>query len=144
MNLKALFSIRDSQFNVGDPYDLHGITGKIVAINPKSNTLTVETMNEEGDVENIEVSSIKDSSETDRLVESLISRTDVLDLYIEGTLSIQIPSSVITVPSSINSFVESCKERIYELWDDSEVNFDFGEADFTFEVVDNLLIITLK
>lgn len=54
MNLKRIFKVKDSsEYGTGDPFDNGSVTGKVLEVH--SDHYVIETVNEDGDVENVEV-----------------------------------------------------------------------------------------
>lgn len=77
-------------------------------------------------------------TEADHAAAFAINADDVVNLYLDGIMELNIPSGI-----DSKEFAEACINMCKELWSDEEVNFDYGDADFDYIIDGNNLIITL-
>lgn len=103
---------------------------------PKDNLHKIEKSSEVSDSTN----KVTDEawSEADHAAAFAINADDVVDLYLDGIMEVEIPSGV-----DSKEFAESCIKMCKELWSDEEVNFDYGDVEFNYVIDDNKLIITI-
>lgn len=93
------------------------------------------------DEDEIYDSKIKDGHQEEYAAESAIDADKVMDLYEQGQITVKVPENV-----DIHEFAQACISFIDELWGEPEVNFQYEDAEFNYNINEdegNIVIYTV-
>ena len=79
----------------------------------------------------------------DYQVDRFIDFEDILDLYKEGFLEVEIPQDLRGRESEVQKFAKECIEFIEDNWEDSKANFQFEDVDLDFVAYTKNIVILI-